>query len=345
MTAGDSKRVHQKEKDVRQMNIIAARAVPDVLRTSLGPKGMDKMITSSDGKVTITNDGATIVQMMEVVHPAAKMIVELSQAQDVAAGDGTTSVAIVAGAFLEACQQLMNMGIHPSVISDAWLEAEVKVQEILLDVAIPLNLTDRELLIKLASTSLNSKIVSQYSHLLAPIAVDAVLEVADEGSNSVDLTNIKVVKKLGGTIEDCRLVRGLLFPQSSSHQAGGPNSISKANIAFIQFQLSAPKSDMENSVVVSDYQQMDRILKEERKYILKMVKVIAKSGCNVLLLQKSILRDAVNDISLHYLAKKKIMVVTDVERSDAEFVCKTLGCTPIGMFPFVSRAYSFNSVY
>jgi T-complex protein 1 subunit delta len=256
--------------------------------------------------------------------------VEISKAQDVEAGDGTTSVTVLAGSLLEKCEELMNKGIHPSVISDSWLEASEKAVEILEKVAIPVPLSDRNTLIKSATTSLNSKIVSQHSSILAPLAVDAVLHVVDEkNSVNVDLNDIKVVTKLGGTVDDTKLVNGLIFPLKASHAAGGPTQVTNANIALIQFQLSAPKSDMENSVIVSDYQQMDRILKEERKYILKMVQKISKAGCNVLLIQKSILRDAVNDISLHYLAKKGIMVVTDIERSDVEFICKTLGCVPI----------------
>eukprot|EP00475_Leptophrys_vorax_P042046 TRINITY_DN79365_c0_g1_i1.p1 TRINITY_DN79365_c0_g1~~TRINITY_DN79365_c0_g1_i1.p1 ORF type:complete len:539 (-),score=179.62 TRINITY_DN79365_c0_g1_i1:37-1653(-) len=327
---GDRLQGNSQKKDIRHSNIVAAKAIAQVVRTSLGPKGMDKMIISSDGEVIVSNDGATIVNKMEVAHPAAKMLVQISKAQDVEAGDGTTSVVILAGAFLEKCEDLMHLGIHPSVISEAWLEASEKAVQILESVAIPVPLSDRETLIKSASTSLNSKIVSQHSASLAPLAVDAVLHVVDEKTAvGVDLNDIKVVTKLGGTVDDTKLIDGLIFPQRASHAAGGPTQVSKANIALIQFQLSAPKSDMENSVIVSDYQQMDRILKEERKYILKMVQKIAKADCNVLLIQKSILRDAVNDISLHYLAKKGIMVVTDIERTDVEFICKTLGCTPI----------------
>lgn len=246
------------------------------------------------------------------------------------AGDGTTSVVILAGSMLEKAEELMEKGIHPSIISESWQLAVDKALELLKEISIPVLLSDRDALIKSATISLGSKIVSQHSKLLAPLAVDCVLQVVDESSTvGVDLNDIKVVPKLGGTVDDTELVQGLVFPQKASHAAGGPTRVSGANIALIQFQLSAPKSDMESSVIVSDYQQMDRILKEEKKYILKMIKQISKTNCNVLLIQKSILRDAVNDISLHFLAKKKIMVITDVERSDVEFICKTLGCKPI----------------
>jgi len=321
----------EKQKDVRLGNIIAARAVSDLVRTSLGPKGMDKMITSSTNEVVITNDGATILNKMEVMHPAAKMLVDLSKSQDIEAGDGTTSVVVVAGSFLQAAQELLQKGIHPSSISDAWLLAQSRAVEILKSIAVPVNLTEKQQLISAAVTSLNSKVVSSHSGLLAPLAVEAVLAVTGDlqQSSFVDLDDIKVVKKLGGTIDDTELIPGLVFDSGVSHTAGGPKEVTGCKIGLIQFCLSAPKTNMENSVVVSDYQQIDRILKEERKYVIDLLKPIIKSGCNVLLIQKSILRDAVNDLSLSLLAKKKIMVIKDVERSEIEFISSTLGCTPV----------------
>lgn len=267
---------------------------------------------------------------MSVVHPAAKMLVELSRAQDVEAGDGTTSVVVIAGALLDAVQKLLDKGIHPTAISDAFQKCSRKAVEILNSMAIPIELTDRESLVKSASTSLNSKVVSQQSSLLAPLSVDAVLKVAEERGTekTVDLKNIKVIQSLGGTIEDTELVDGLVFTQRSSG-TNGPKRLEKAKIGLIQFCISPPKTDMDHNVVVSDYSAMDRVLKEERAYILNIVKQIKKAGCNVLLVQKSILRDAVSDLALHFLDKIKCMVIKDVEREDIEFVCKTLSCRPI----------------
>jgi len=329
----------EKQKDVRNGNILAAKAVADLVRTSLGPKGMDKMITSSNNEVVITNDGATILNKMEVMHPAAKMLVDLSKAQDVEAGDGTTSVVVVAGAFLQAAEELLQKGIHPSSISDAWLLAQKQAVEILKSIAVPVDLSEKSQLVSAAVTSLNSKVISGHSDTLAPLAVEAVLAVTGNltTSTSVDLDDIKVVKKLGGTIEDTELVPGLVFDSGVSHTAGGPREIQGCKIGLIQFCLSAPKTNMENSVVVSDYAQIDRILKEERRYVIDLIKPIVKSGCNVLLIQKSILRDAVNDLSLSLLAKKKVMVIKDVERSEIEFISSTLGCTP------VADAEAFNA--
>eukprot|EP00026_Physarum_polycephalum_P006998 Phypoly_transcript_07051.p1 GENE.Phypoly_transcript_07051~~Phypoly_transcript_07051.p1 ORF type:complete len:539 (+),score=116.93 Phypoly_transcript_07051:32-1618(+) len=326
----DYKEEKEKEKDVRTSNIVAAKAVADCIRTSLGPKGMDKMISSPTGEVVITNDGATILSQLEVHHPAAKMLVELSKAQDIEAGDGTTTVCVLAGALLGAVSSLMTRGIHPMSIAESFSHACQKALEVLNSVAIPLDLSDRESLLKSAITALNSKVVSQYSNLLAPIAVDAVLSVIDpKTAINVNLKDIKVIKKLGGTIDDTELIRGLVFTQHASHSAGGPSRIQNAKIGLIQFCLSAPKTYMDNSIVISDYQQMDRVLKEERTHILTMCKKIQKTGCNVLLIQKSILRDAVNDLSLHFLAKMKILVVKDIERDEVEFITKTLGCVPI----------------
>lgn len=321
---------NEKGRDVRSTNILAARAVSNMVRTSLGPKGMDKMIVSSNNDVVITNDGATILNKMEVLHPAAKMLVDISKAQDVEAGDGTTSVVVIAGGLMEAAQSLLDKGVHPSTISDAFLLAQRQSVEILRSIAIPCDLKNREGLLQIASTSLNSKVVSTHSDLLAPLAVDAVLRIINpDVDRSVDLSNIRLFKKLGGTIEDTELVDGLVFDTPVSHSAGGPVRIENAKIGLIQFCLSAPKTNMENTVIVDDYQSIDRILREERAYITELIKPIVKSGCNVLLIQKSILRDAVNDLSLSFLAKKKIMVIKDIERSDIEFICETLGCTPI----------------
>ncbi|XP_074274793.1 T-complex protein 1 subunit delta [Silene latifolia] len=321
---------NKRTEDIRQQNILSAQTVADAVRTSLGPKGMDKMIQTPSGEVIITNDGATILLKMEVLQPAAKMLVQLSKSQDSVAGDGTTTVVVIAGALLKQCSALLSKGIHPTVISDALYKVSVKSVEVLTAMAVPLELSDNDSLVKSASTSLNSKVVSQYSTLLAPLAVDAVLSVVDPAKpDMVDLRDIKIVKRLGGTVDDTELVKGLVFDKKVSHSAGGPTRMENAKIGVIQFQISPPKTDIEQSIVVSDYTQMDRILKEERNYILGMIKKIKATGCNVLLIQKSILRDAVTDLSLHYLSKSKILVVKDVERDDIEFITKTLNCLPI----------------
>ena len=328
-----SLRLEDKGKDIRLSNIVAASAVADAVRTSLGPRGMDKMIQDARGQVVITNDGATILKQMSVLHPTAKMLVELSKSQDIEAGDGTTSVVVIAGSLLRAAEQLLDKGIHPQTITDGFLMAAHKAEEILKEISIPINLTDRDALISAASTSLNSKVVAQSSDILAPLAVEAVLKVSEVGEGdipvSVDLNDIKICSKLGGTVDDTELVDGLVMAQKVAKVAGGPNKIQNAKIGLIQFCLSPAKTDMENNVTVKDYSQMDRILREERAQLAKMVKHIAKTGCNVLLVQKSILRDAVTNLSLDFCAKAKILVVRDVERDDIDFLSRILGCEPI----------------
>lgn len=329
-SSGETFNERTKGKDVRLSNIIASKAVATSIRTSLGPRGMDKLMQLPTGEVLISNDGATILSKMDVLHPAAKMLVELSQSQDIEAGDGTTSVVVIAGALLEACGTLLSKGIHPTSIASSFMRASEKAQDILEDISIPVELSDRDSLISAVETCLSSKVVSQNSDLLAPIAVDSVLGIIDPlTATNVDLRDIRMVQQLGGTMEDTELVNGLVFSKGSTKSAGGPSQVKNAKVALIQFCLSAPKTDMENNVVVSDYAAMDRILRDERKYILNLCKKIKKSGANVLLIQKSILRDAYNELSLHFLAKMGLLVVTDIERTDVEFICRTLGCTPI----------------
>lgn len=319
-----------REGDVRTSNIIAAKGVADAVRTSLGPRGMDKMVVLPNDEVVITNDGATILQKLEVQHPTAKMLVELSKAQDIEAGDGTTSVVVLAGALLDTCQKLMGRGIHPTIISESFKLAIDKSREVLEGMSTPVNLENREELIKAAKTSLSSKVVSQYSEFLAPLAVDAVLKiVSSNDATNVDLRDIHIVKKLGGILEDTELVDGLVFSRHAAKSAGGPTRIKGAKIALIQFCLSPPKTDMDNNIVVNDYEQVDRLIREERTYLLNMCKQIKKSGANVLLVQKSILRDATTEMSLHFLAKMNIMVVQDIDRKEVEFISKTLNCKPI----------------
>lgn len=288
------------------------------------------MIQKGDGEVLITNDGATILSQLQVFHPTAQMLVQLSKSQDIEAGDGTTGICVIAGALLQACSELLSKGIHPTKIAEAFKLAAAKAHDVLVSVAKPVDLLDRSSVLDAVNTCLSSKVVHAHSDVLAPIAVDAVLDIIDpQTATNVDLNDVKIVKQVGGTMDDTELVRGLVLERSVKSASGGPIKVENAKVALIQFCLSAPKTDMENNVVVSDYAAMDRILREERKYILNQCKKIKKWGCNVLLIQKSILRDAYNDLSLHFLAKLDIMVVTDIERTEVDFICRTLNVQPI----------------
>jgi len=237
----------------------------------------------------------------------------------------------MAGALLRATTELMAKGIHPTAISDGFQVAHRKAMEVIDSMAKPVDLNDRDSLIQNAITSLSSKVVSHHSDLLAPMAVDAVLQIIDKASaENVDLNNIHVSKKLGGTIDESELINGLCFVGlKASHLAGGPTRIENAKIAIVQFPISAPKSDMESNVVVGNDSAMDRIIREERQYILGIIKKIIASGANVLLLQKSVLREAISDLALHFLAKKKIMVIKDIDRNNIDFISKTINATPV----------------
>lgn len=318
-----------KPMEVRLSNMVAAKAISDAVRTSLGPRGMDKMIQTAKGETLITNDGATILRSIQALHPAAKMLVDLSAAQDIEAGDGTTSVVVLAGSILGAAEKLLEKGLHPTIIAESFLRASAKAVEYLTEMSTPIDLKDRASLLRAATTSLSSKIVSQYFATLAPIAVDAVSRLVTSTSNNVDLRDIRIVKKVGGTIEDTEMIDGVFLNQNVINSAGGPTRMEKAKIAIIQFQLSAPKPDMDNTVVINDYRQMDKVIKEGRQYLLNICKKIKKAGCNVLLIQKSILRDAVDDTSLNFLKRLGILAVKDVERDEIEFLSKSLGCRPI----------------
>ncbi|TFY67083.1 hypothetical protein EVG20_g4070 [Dentipellis fragilis] len=331
LATGQNKAFNDKGKpmEVRMSNLVAAKAISDAVRTSLGPRGMDKMIQTSKGEVIVTNDGATILRSIQALHPASKMLVDLSVAQDIEAGDGTTTVVVLAGSLLGAAEKLLQKGIHPTIIAESFLKASAKAVEFLTEISVPVDLNDRAVLLRAASTSLNSKIVSQYSSTLAPIAVSAVTRLATPTSSNVDLRDIRIVKKVGGTIEDTELIDGVVLNQNVVTAAGGPSRIEKAKIGLIQFQLSAPKPDMDNTVVINDYRQMDKVIKEGRAYLLNLTKKIKKSGCNVLLIQKSILRDAVDETSLNFLKRLNILVIKDVERDEIDFLTKSLGCKAV----------------
>ncbi|KAH7827200.1 chaperonin containing TCP1, group II (cytosolic) [Monocercomonoides exilis] len=346
-----------KAESVLVSNMLAAIGVSDTVRTSLGPRGMDKMITGTSKETTITNDGATIMSELQVLHPCAKMFVEMSKAQDVEAGDGTTTVVVMAGSLLQQAHRLVQKGIHPNVISRAFGIAVNQVEPILRQIAVPITLTDKEILIQNCVTSLSSKMVSANSEQLAELAVDAVLSVMEEmpapppilasmkaeaesasssASSSVstkcfnaDLKRVKLIKQLGTPVEECKLIKGLALSASVSHEPKAKTKVEKAKIALIQFCISPPKTDMDSTVVVKQKEEIDAIVRRERSYIVDICKKFKAANVNVVLVQKSILRDALSDMALYFLAKAGIMTVKDIERDDVEFICRATGCVPI----------------
>lgn len=314
----------EKQGDIRTSNILAAKGIFDLIRTSLGPRGLDKMVTTPKGDVLITNDGATIMKQLEARHPAARMLIELSQSQDVEAGDGTTTVVVLAGSMLSNCLPLFKLGIHPTTVSEGYQLACGEAQRILRELARPVDLAQTKQLEDICKTTLSSKVVANHSEHLAPLVVRAVLQVRE--ASNVDLRNIHLVKKVGGTLADCAIVDGVAFSRKPRE---GPGFISGVKVGLARFHLSAPKTDMESNVVVSDDAAINRLLEQERKITLRLCKAVAKTGCNLLLVQKSILREAISDIALHYLKKLKITVIDELEREEMEFVSAATGAVPV----------------
>ena len=319
----------EEKKNVRTSNLYMAKCVSDAIRTSLGPHGMDKGIVF-DKEILITNDGATILQNAVFDHPAAKMLVSISKSQDIEVGDGTTSVVILSGSFLGSCLNLLEKGISPTKISDNFRFCLKKAQEALIRISLPIDIKNEQILNQAASTSLESKVISVQSHFLSPIAVKSILKITDiDSACDVNLKNIKIIKKIGGTIEQTELIEGIALEYPIVKSFCGPTKIHSARIALIQFHISLPVTDTENILIVKNYSAMDRMIKEEKQYITSICRKIKASGCNVLLIQKSIIRDSVSNLALQILAEMQIMVIKDIERQDLTFITDSFCCAPI----------------
>ena len=301
-----------KGKDAQQNNIAAAKLVAQLVRSSLGPRGLDKMLVDSLGDVTITNDGATILKEIDVQHPAAKMIVEISKTVDNEVGDGTTSSVVFGGALLARAEDLLKKDVHSSTIIEGFQAASEKVLEIYSQLSKKIQPDDKASLLKIASTSMQSKLISEDSSSLSKIVVDAVLNIATKKGDQyfVDLENIKVEKKPGGSIEDTQIVKGIVLDKEIVH-SGMPTRIEKANIALINSALEIEKTEMSAEIRITDPTQMQMFLEEENRMLKTMVDKLHDVGANVLICQKGI-----DDIAQHYLAKHGIMAVRRVKESD-----------------------------
>jgi chaperonin GroEL (HSP60 family) len=283
-----------KDKDAKRNNITAVKVVAELVRTSLGPRGMDKMLVNSIGDVTITNDGATILKEIDVQHPAAKMMVEVAKSVDNEVGDGTTSSVVLAGALIEKAEELINKEVHASVIVDGYQEASEKALDILKqDIAIKSNAVDKEVLNKIAFTSMASKLVASDAQELSNNVVDAVLSIAEklkeDGTDKikVDIDNIKVEKKAGASIHDTQLIRGIILDKEVVHGAM-PRRIDGAKIALLNCPLEIEKTEMSAEIRINQPQQMQRFLDEENRMLRSMVDKIKSSGANIVLCQKGI---------------------------------------------------------
>lgn len=311
-----------KGREAQRNNIAAAKQVANMVKSCLGPRGMDKMLVSSIGDATITNDGATILKEMDVEHPAAKMMVEVAKSVDNEVGDGTTSSVVFAGALLEKAEDLINKHVHPSVIVDGYEAASEQALKLLQKIAIKVNLEDKELLMKIARTSMYSKLVSEDSPILSQIAVDATKQVAEKlngGDLKVDLDNIKVEKKAGGSIHDTKLIKGIVLDKEVVH-SGMPKRIEKAKIALINSALEIEKTEMSAEIRINEPGQMQRFLDEENKMLKSMADKIRTAGANVVICQKGI-----DDMAQYYLSKSGILAVRRVKESDMFKLSKATG--------------------
>ncbi len=313
----------EKGREAQYNNIRAAMAIADAVRSTLGPKGMDKMLVDSMGDVVITNDGVTILKEIEVEHPAAKMIVEVAKAQDEECGDGTTTAVVLAGELLKNAMDLIEQDIHPSVIAEGYRLASKKACEVLEKVAIEVKPDDDELLKRLAETAMTGKVAEANKEMLAEIAVKAVKAVAEEinGKIKVDLDNIKVEKKQGGSVEDTELINGIILDKERVHP-DMPTVVKNAKILLLNAALEVKKTEVDAQIRITDPEQLQKFLDQEEKMIKEMVDKIKNSGANVLICQKGI-----DDLAQHYLAKAGIFAVRRVKKSDMEKLSRATGAS------------------
>jgi thermosome len=301
-----------KGRDAQKNNITAAKLIAEVVASSLGPRGMDKMLVDGLGDVTITNDGATILKEVDVQHPAAKMMVEISKATDNEVGDGTTSVVVLAGALIEKAEELITKDVHPTIIVDGYRKSSVKAIEILNNLAQKIDPGDKSQLIRIAKTSMQTKLVSKEANELADLVVNAALQVSEKLENKykVDIDDVKVEKKAGGSLRDTKLIKGIVLDKEVVH-GGMPRRTEKAKIALINSALEIEKTEFDAKINISSPDQMKLFLEEENKMLKTMVDKIIAAGANVVICQKGI-----DDIAQHFLAKANIMAVRRVKESD-----------------------------
>ena len=308
-------------RDAQRNNFMAARIISEVLRTTLGPRGMDKMLIDSLGDITITNDGAAILDEIDVEHPAAKMMVEVAKTQDDMVGDGTTTAVVLAGELLRRAEELLNQNIHPTVIVSGYRKASQKAMKVLNEVGIPVDLEDREILKKVAVTAMASKAVGAARDHLAEIAIDAVKQIAEErgGRNIADIDNVQIIKKEGKSLRDSELVRGIIVDKEIVH-LGMPKRIENAKVALLDCPVEVEKTEFNAEIRIRDPTQMKAFLDKETRMLKDMVEKIKASGANVMLCQKGI-----DDVAQHFLAKKGILTTRRVKQSDMEKLARATG--------------------
>jgi len=313
--------IRQVGRDAQRTNIAAARIIAEAVRTTLGPKGMDKMLVDSLGDVVITNDGATILDEMDVEHPAAKMLVEVAKAQEDEVGDGTTTVVVLAGELLRRAEELLDQEIHPTVITKGYRIAASHAIKYLGKIAKKIDIEDEETLMKIAMTAMTGKSAERARECLAKLAVEAVKLVAEKENDKiiVDTDNIKLEKKEGGSIDDSQLVKGIVIDKERVHPAM-PRIVKNAKIALINAAIEVKETETDAEIRITDPSQLKAFIEQEEQMIKEMVDKIKESGANVVFCQKGI-----DDLAQHYLAKAGIFAVRRVKKSDMEKLAKATG--------------------
>ena len=310
-----------KGREAQNNNIMAAKAVAAAVRTTLGPKGMDKMLVDSLGDIVITNDGATILKEMDIEHPAAKMIVEVAKTQDDEVGDGTTTAAVLAGEFLKNAEELLEAGVHPTVIASGYRLASIKAKEILQTLAKRVTVDDKDLLLKIAATAITGKGAEASKDVFANLAVNAVMAVVDteNGKNTVDVEDIKVEKKVGGSVEDSQLIEGMVIDKERVH-TNMPKKVTDAKILLLNEALEIKKTEVDAEISIKSPDQLQLFLDQEEQMLHDMVNKVIDCGANVVFVQKGI-----DDIAQHYLAKAGIYAARRVKKSDMDKLARATG--------------------
>ncbi len=308
-------------RDAQRNNILAAKVVAETIRTTLGPRGMDKMLVSTIGDVVITNDGATIMKELDVQHPAAKMLVEVAKTQDAEVGDGTTTAVVLTGELLEKAEKLLDKDVHPTVVVDGYKRAAEKAREILENIAETIDPSDAEALQKIAMTAIATKGVSTARDYLAKLSVDAALQVKEirDGKTKVDVDLVKVLKKHGKSLEETELVKGIVVDKEVAHPQM-PKRVENSKIALLNAKLEIEKTEFDAKININNPDQMKLFLDEEERMLKEMVDKVADTGANFVFCEKSI-----DDIALHFLAKKRIAAVKNVSSGDMEKLAKATG--------------------
>ena len=315
-------------RDAQRTNILAGKVLAETVRTTLGPKGMDKMLVDGLGDIVVTNDGVTILKEMDIEHPAAKMLVEVAKTQEDEVGDGTTTAVIIAGELLKKSETLLDMDIHPTIIAMGYRQAAEKAQEILDEIAI--EDISREMLVKVAMTAMTGKGTEKAREPLANLIVDAVQQVADDGE--VDTDHIKIEKKDGAVVEESTLIQGVIVDKEKVHP-GMPSELKDAKVVLINSPLEVKETEVDAEIRITDPAQMQAFIEQEEQMVRDMVNKIADVGANVLFAQKGI-----DDLAQHYLAKAGIMAVRRVKKSDIDKLAKATGATVVSNLDDLTEA-------